>query len=188
MPLIPRETRDASFVTRWAISRCLKKQSIAEHSFYVAMYADMVADFIKWQGDRALLLRFAIWHDMAEVFTGDIPGPVKRDAEFKGSMRISHIVNDVFKPYGLYIEDLSEYKEHYEIIKVANLIDEVAYQMTEMQMGNRTLEKVTQHSQRRLKDAIIFLRCDRVTQNKLWEELQISFDVMLRGSSVFVEA
>lgn len=80
------DIQKAAWVKRWGIVRTLREQNIAEHSFMVAMISEELCRRIGWGFDEkgALhsswgfeVLRWALWHDMAEVFTGDIPTPLK---------------------------------------------------------------------------------------------------------------
>lgn len=73
------EFRLFSEVRRWATIRN-SGQKLAEHSFFVALYADQIATLIDWQGDRGALMLHALLHDIDELITGDIPGNWKRKA------------------------------------------------------------------------------------------------------------
>src|SRR5690606_20843295 len=75
-PLHLTDALRASDVVRWQIVRVLKGQSVAEHSFNVALIALELADRLKV--DRGEVLHYAILHDLPEVLTGDIPTPTKR--------------------------------------------------------------------------------------------------------------
>lgn len=66
------------YVDRFSTCRVLKKESVAEHSFYVAFYCLMIA----WWCDNytekadlnvAELLTKALLHDLDEAATGDVP-------------------------------------------------------------------------------------------------------------------
>jgi hypothetical protein len=66
-----------SHVPRWAIVPHLKPQSVADHSFRVAVIYLELCDRCKIPASLAGLTR-ALFHDGAEARSGDIPGPFKR--------------------------------------------------------------------------------------------------------------
>jgi len=57
---------------RYHTVQTLTQETVAEHSFYVAMFCQLIA----FPG--ASLLLAALSHDLAEYKTGDIPSPTKR--------------------------------------------------------------------------------------------------------------
>lgn len=69
-----------SHVPRWTIIATSRQQSVAEHSYRVAVIAQFLVDYIKNINDRdgMTLLRWAIMHDGPEAITGDVPTPFKR--------------------------------------------------------------------------------------------------------------
>lgn len=75
---IEREIRDMAFLPRWAIVRTIRTQSVAEHSYMVAMYTLRILAMYNKQELQAEALEYALTHDLDEVITGDIPNPVKR--------------------------------------------------------------------------------------------------------------
>lgn len=77
--MLERELRDLAHVKRWAIVRTIRDQSVAEHSYYVTMYANDVASYLGLDESVQLtILKRALWHDVDEILTGDIPGPHKK--------------------------------------------------------------------------------------------------------------
>ena len=79
--MFERELKDLQVVKRWGIVRRLSEQTVADHSFYVVMYANDICSFFARYVSRDLhlhVLQQALWHDMDETFSGDIPGPAKR--------------------------------------------------------------------------------------------------------------
>jgi len=75
----------AQYVKRFHIVHTLKHQSIAEHSFNVAMIAGLISErmeFDKKVTEQVTLA--ALFHDMDEVITGDIPTPTKIRAKAQG--------------------------------------------------------------------------------------------------------
>ena len=152
--MFERELRTLSFVPRWVITRNIKTQSVAEHSFYVAVYAGQIAEFLNWHEDDPIctvnLLHAALWHDVEECFTGDIPGPTKRDLGWSG--RGSWLYGEIEKRFGNEVTEITE--DARRILKVANLLDEVFYKATEINMGNTGARHSYQSSMCRLELAI----------------------------------
>jgi 5'-deoxynucleotidase YfbR-like HD superfamily hydrolase len=143
MRVMQREYRDLSFVPRWAIIRTIRQQSVAEHTFYVALYAEQLARRMEWAGDHAALMRYALYHDVAECFTSDVPGPVKHramDAEKWAGMERA----GVRERFGKDVEEIiyGADDEIRAIVKVADGLDELGFLQTEAQLGNKAIEEV----------------------------------------------
>ena len=86
MSLSISEQLRACHVRRWHIVQTSREQTLAEHSFGVAVIAGSVAARIRWPGllhdsNQLRLLQWALSHDIIEVRTGDIPPPFKRALE-----------------------------------------------------------------------------------------------------------
>jgi 5'-deoxynucleotidase len=68
----------AAEVTRWHIVRTKKEQSVAEHSFLVAVLALEIAEQLDVSEEICHdVVKYALFHDIAECLTGDIPSPMK---------------------------------------------------------------------------------------------------------------
>lgn len=72
------DTLRAGDVDRWTIVRTAKRQSLAEHSFNVAMIAKAIAVRLGILPLGLVTVQVeALEHDMEEIFGGDVPTPAK---------------------------------------------------------------------------------------------------------------
>lgn len=70
-----------SIVKRWGIIKMSTTQSVAEHSFNVAVITGKLCDVLGLDGNhKNQLMVEAILHDTDEVYTGDIPTPAKANS------------------------------------------------------------------------------------------------------------
>ena len=78
--------RSLMTVGRFSVYKCHFREDVAQHSYFTALYAMVLADLEKEKGtkvDVERLLRMALLHDAEEARTGDIHHPFKhQDAAF----------------------------------------------------------------------------------------------------------
>jgi len=69
------------YITRWSLMRNSTTENIQEHSHTVAVLAHALAtirrDVFGRSADPGLAASIALFHDSSEIFTGDMPTPVK---------------------------------------------------------------------------------------------------------------
>lgn len=70
-----KDLLNLSHVPRWCITPVLKPQSVAEHSYRVAIIATEIARQV--HVDIREVVAWALVHDAPESYTGDIPSPFK---------------------------------------------------------------------------------------------------------------
>lgn len=69
------------YIQRWGLMRSITPEYLASHSYEVAITAHALAlignKFFGKKYDEERALALGLFHDMPEVFTGDLPTPVK---------------------------------------------------------------------------------------------------------------
>lgn len=69
------------YITRWALMRNTMHENVAEHSYHVSLLAHALAvigrDVFKKSVSPERAAACALYHDMPEILTGDMPTPVK---------------------------------------------------------------------------------------------------------------
>ena len=80
---LTKENRDIlqrmSFMKRFNNAVHIHEENVAEHSFYVAMYAYALCDELKISGElRQTIIEKALIHDVHETVVSDIPHNVKK--------------------------------------------------------------------------------------------------------------
>ena len=166
--MFEREVRDFSTIKRWTTFRAVHRHSLAEHSFYVALYADQIATFIQSKCDRSILLRYCLWHDVEELLSGDLPGPYKRAVGNAEKAREFEMMHNMSRFTGAEWQ-VPKDDEIIAIVKLANAIDEVMYLATEHQMGNGNVPKLLEQSFNRAVRAIRRLKLEEEKEFNLLE-------------------
>lgn len=111
--------RRLSTVPRWGVIPTIQSQNVAEHSFHVASIAGWLCQFTAYCDSldkRGLVIQRAMVHDSREAVSGDIPSPYKK------------FVDDP--------EDVHEEGQLQVIIKLADLLESIAFLKEETAMGN----------------------------------------------------
>ncbi|WP_127600310.1 5'-deoxynucleotidase [Paenibacillus chibensis] len=158
------------YIRRWSLMRSTTPENVAEHSFHVSLLTHMLCLIGNTFFDRRLnadhAATIALYHDAAEVFTGDIATPVKhnnpqllasfREMEHIAAQRLAamappelqSIYADLLQPRG----DDTERRELLRYVKAADSLDAYLKCAFEVASGNRefavakeqTLAKVKQ--------------------------------------------
>lgn len=79
------------YINRWGLMRNLRSENLTEHSAECAMLSHALAlvgnKYFGKNYDENKIAVYALYHDMSEIFTGDLPTPVKY---FNDSIRDSY--------------------------------------------------------------------------------------------------
>lgn len=131
---------------RWHIVSTRKTQSLAEHSFNVALIAMEVirlwGEPENWAGRIAVL---ALEHDLDEVIVGDIPTPAKGRAEYDFSGKVTPEL----------VVKVADIIDAYTFIE-ANKIDRHGEHVARYMHGmyNRMLSQLTSQRREAVKDVV----------------------------------
>lgn len=118
------ELRDLAFVKRWAIVRTIRSQSVAEHSFFVAVYAAKLWEELEGGQAPPDIFMYALTHDYSEIHSGDIPSPYKK-----------RFVNDPSSAV-----EVPAKIAHY--VKLADLIEAMLFLIEEEKFGNQLVRPI----------------------------------------------
>lgn len=148
------------YINRWGLMRCTRNETLSEHTLETAMLAHALVEIgnsrfgRNLDSGRAALM--AMYHDCAEIITGDLPTPVKyHDADIKGAYdkieasaleRLLNMLPDDLKPAfsGCVCPD-DEQKETYEpYIKAADKLSALIKCTEELKAGNGEFKEAYQ--------------------------------------------
>ena len=144
------------YINRWGLMRNTISENISEHSLETAFISHLLAVLRNTRhggnvdAERCALL--AMYHDVAEIITGDLPTPVKyyskeiKDAyaiveENAEKQLLSYLPDDIRDVYSDIIGHKEKDEELWKLIKAADKISALIKCTEELQMGNKDFEK-----------------------------------------------
>ena len=136
--MFPYRERILAHVPRWVVVPHVRPQSVAEHSFYVALYTDKLCKMLWWNDlNTSMAVSYALRHDMYEVFSGDIPSPAKRILTSGDTVDAfnSHFAKSMPADY----KDGTPTGKIHDVVKLADKLDEFFWLCTETGLGNRSV-------------------------------------------------
>ena len=138
------------FITRWSLMRNTETENIQEHSLEVAMVAHNLAalknEYFGGNLDVNKVAVIAMYHEVSEIFTGDMPTPIKYFdpklrslygevetlAQEKMLSTLPKRLQAVYKPYIVDAETLPEWP----IVKAADTLSAYMKCVNELHAGN----------------------------------------------------
>lgn len=138
------------YIRRWALMRSLRDENDMEHSFQVAYVAHALALLRneRFGGDVNVgrVLEIALYHDLSETITGDMPTPVKyfnpemrtlyKGLEAMAEQRLlSTLPSDMRDIYAEFISPDTDSQE-YRLVKAADKLSAYLKCVEETKSGN----------------------------------------------------
>lgn len=138
------------FINRWSLMRNTETENIQEHSLEVAMVAHNLAalknEYFGGNLDVNKVAVIAMYHEVSEIFTGDMPTPIKYFdpklrslygevetlAQEKMLSTLPKQLQAVYKPYIVDAETLPEWP----IVKAADTLSAYMKCVNELHAGN----------------------------------------------------
>jgi len=127
-------------IARWNLVRTHRDQTIAEHMYQVAMIAFELAGKLEpFPHNKApyfnaqTILLYALWHDVEEIKSGDVPTPTKQFLSKHFDADVGEVLDGMFWKPGVkeyeYIHEIGN--DHIAIIKIADLMEAIFFLETE---------------------------------------------------------
>ena len=153
-------------IERWSLMRSTTKENVAEHSFHTALLAHALGTIARDVFGRSVdpdkAAAYALFHDASEVFTGDIPTPVKhhnprvlssfREIEALAADRLLSMVPDELQAaYGPLMKRQPGDAELERLLKAADLLDAYLKCVSELSAGNREFATAKRQSEEKLR-------------------------------------
>ncbi|MBP3330281.1 MAG: 5'-deoxynucleotidase [Clostridia bacterium] len=155
------------YINRWALMRNIQEESICQHSMETACFAHALAVIKnKYFGgnlnaDRAAVL--ALYHDMPEIITGDLPTPVKY---FNADMKeiyakveenaceklLSMLPEELKEEYSPFFFKKEEDEYLWKIVKAADKISAMTKCLEEKKAGNREFDSALASTEKAIRE------------------------------------
>ncbi len=137
------------YINRWGLMRNIINENLMEHSMEVALIAHSLALIgntkLGKRHDSAKIAAAALYHDMNEILTGDLPTPVKysneamktayKEIENRSRERILSLLDDDMRAE--YEKTLNVTETEKQLIKAADRLCAYIKCLDELKNGNR---------------------------------------------------
>lgn len=139
-------------IQRWSLMRNIEKENLAEHSLQVAFVAQALAiiknKFFGGKTNPERIAVMAMYHDTSEIFTGDLPTPIKyfnpeitqayKHIESAAELHlISLLPQELQEDFASYLDSDKFSPEEKHLVKQADLICAYIKAQFELDNGNQ---------------------------------------------------
>jgi 5'-deoxynucleotidase len=154
------------WIKRWGLKRNAHEENVMEHSWEVAIIAHTLAliknRYFDGHVDANAIATAALYHDITEVITGDLPTPIKyhspailnayKQIEQQAEQELLGLLPEALQPdYQALICHEFLPVTHHQIIKAADKISAYLKCQAELKAGNAEFEIAAQQLERDIK-------------------------------------
>jgi 5'-deoxynucleotidase len=154
-------------ISRWPLMRNVYQENVQEHSLQVAMVAHALAliknEFFNGDIDPNRVATLALFHDVSEVLTGDLPTPVKyfnpaiqheyKKIEKIAEQKLVDMTPPAFRDnYADLIKQQNHSDEEKFIVKAADVLCAYLKTLEELSAGNQEFKLAKKRLDNILKD------------------------------------
>jgi 5'-deoxynucleotidase len=140
------------FIQRWSLMRSALPENVAEHSYDVALLTHALCtirrEIYGAEVDTGQAVVLALFHDVAEVITGDIPSPVKHhDTAIQQNLRqmeslageqlLSMVPGELLPAYRPLVRSSGTDERVLAVVKAADKLSAYLKCASELAAGNR---------------------------------------------------
>ena len=144
------------YITRWSLMRNTNTENLSEHSYDVAVLAHALALLDRRRAgdtpsvDAGVCVLLALYHDVPEIFTGDLPTPVKyanpaireavRQVEETAAGRLLDLLPDDLREQYAPLLAGEGWPRERELVKAADKLAALIKCIEEAKQGNREFD------------------------------------------------
>lgn len=148
------------WIKRWGLKRNANPENVMEHSWEVSVIAHTLAliknRYYGGHADANAIAAAALYHDVTEVITGDLPTPIKyhseaisnayKQIEKQAELELLNLLPEALRvDFEALIHHENMPEEHRQIIKAADKISAYLKCQAELKAGNSEFEMAAAH-------------------------------------------
>ena len=156
------------WIKRWGLMRNAEPENVMEHSWEVAVVAHALAlirnQYFMGTVDANAIATAALFHDVSEVLTGDLPTPIKyfstslttayRQIEAIACTELINTLPEALQAsYQALLSDEQQPESHHQIIKAADTLSAYLKCLSELRAGNLEFSVTASELEKKLKES-----------------------------------
>ena len=145
-----------NYIDRWGLMRNSRRESLSEHTLATALASHLLANIAKGRFGADVrpekVAVAALYHDMSEIITGDMPTPIKyynpeikeayKQVEAVANNKLLEMLPEDLRPdYKPFFDHSDEDPELLKLLKAADKISALIKCVEEENSGNREFSK-----------------------------------------------